>query len=173
MEKKAKIGKTATLPCLSPNSCVECASTTPKSALLAPQTARVACAGSLQLLLWMAFTNTCGFFHCIFVMNVSPTQKKKKKKARNDREVVLHVELQVVHATGATVARDVLHRACSTARPDLTCRCTCPGGLHVYVLWCHPSMFTDGALQHKTHGAAATAGTAPSQRHPRQKANNL
>ena len=27
----------------------------------------------------MAFTNTCGFFHCIFVMNVSPTQKKKKK----------------------------------------------------------------------------------------------
>ena len=33
-------------------------------------------------------------------------------------------------------------------------------------------MFTDGALQHKTHGAAATAGTAPSQRHPRQKANN-
>ena len=26
----------------------------------------------------MAFTNTCGFFHCIFVMNVSPTQKKKK-----------------------------------------------------------------------------------------------
>ena len=38
------------------------------------------CAGSLQLLLWMAFTNTCGFFHCIFVMNVSPTQKKKKKK---------------------------------------------------------------------------------------------
>ena len=28
----------------------------------------------------MAFTNTCGFFHCMFVMNVSPTQKKKKKK---------------------------------------------------------------------------------------------
>ena len=97
MEKKAKIGKIATLACLSPNSCVECASTTPKSAVLAPQT------------------------------------------ARNDREVVLHVELQFVHAIGATVARDVLHRACSTARPDLTCRCTCLRGLHVYVLWCHPS----------------------------------
>ena len=31
----------------------------------------------------MAFTNTCGFFHCIFVMNVSPTQKKKKKKKKS------------------------------------------------------------------------------------------
>ena len=30
------------------------------------------------LLLWMAFTNTCVFFHCIFVMNVSPTQKEIK-----------------------------------------------------------------------------------------------
>ena len=30
----------------------------------------------------MAFTNICGFFHRIFVMNVSPTQKEKKKKKK-------------------------------------------------------------------------------------------
>ena len=35
----------------------------------------------------MAFTNTCGFFHCIFVMNVSPTQKKKRKKKKRNGQL--------------------------------------------------------------------------------------
>ena len=39
--------------------------------------------------------------------------------ARNDREGVLHVEVQVVHAPGAATARDVLHVQYCTPGSDV------------------------------------------------------
>ena len=43
------------------------------------QVVRVACSFYCG---WPSQTLVVFFFHCIFVMNVSPTQKKKKKKKK-------------------------------------------------------------------------------------------
>ena len=71
--------------------------------------------------------NNCGFFHCIFVINVTPTQKKKKKEKKKFAKCF---HLPAVKSEGSgrrrqtvrLVAATEVHLYCGDLMLSRTCR---------------------------------------------------